>query len=315
MDRIELCRIFVRVVDCASFTRAADQLNIPRSTVSEAVRVLEQRLGTRLLHRTTRRVSPTQDGLLFHARCQQLIVDMDEAEQLFRQAPQALSGRLKVDVPGRIGRLIVAPALPEFLRRHPQVDIELGMTDRTIDLVEDGVDCALRVGPLEDSRLVGRSMGQLPLVNVASPDYLRRHGTPAHPSMLDAHWGVLYASPGSGRIEPWEWRENGELRTRSLHGRVTVNSAEAYIACCLAGLGLIQVPAYDVRRELEEGRLVEVMPGHRADPLPMTLLYPHRRHLSRRLQVFIDWLQALLQRETASPPAGARKTRHMAPRT
>lgn len=150
MDRIELYRVFVRVVDCAGFTRAADQLKLPRSTVSEAVRTLEQRLGTRLLHRTTRQVTPTQDGLLFHARCQQLIADADEAEQLFRQSPQRLSGRLKVDVPGRIGRLIIAPALPGFLQAHPQIDVELGMTDRSIDLVEDGVDCALRVGPLQD---------------------------------------------------------------------------------------------------------------------------------------------------------------------
>ncbi|MCD9088535.1 LysR family transcriptional regulator [Stenotrophomonas sp. SY1] len=294
MDRIELCRVFVRVVDCAGFTRAADQLNLPRSTVSEAVRTLEQRLGTRLLHRTTRQVTPTQDGLLFHARCQQLIADMDEAEQLFRQSPQALSGRLKIDVPGRIGRLILAPALPAFLQAHPQIDVELGMTDRSIDLVEDGVDCALRVGPLQDSRLVARGMGQLPLINVASAGYLAAHGVPVHPHDLDAHWSVLYASPGNGRVEPWEWRENGTLHTRQLHGRVTVNSAEAYIACCIAGMGLIQIPAYDVQRELADGTLVEVMPNHRADPMPMHLLFPHRRHPSQRLRVFVEWLQGVL---------------------
>lgn len=294
MDRIELCRIFVRVVDCAGFTRAADQLNLPRSTVSEAVRTLEQRLGTRLLHRTTRQVTPTQDGLLFHARCQQLIADMDEAEQLFRQSPHALSGRLRVDLPGRIGRLIVAPALPRFLDAHPGIDVELGMTDRTVDLVEDGVDCALRVGPLQDSRLVARGLGQLPLVNVASAGYLAAHGTPAHPRYLADHWGVRYASPGNGRVESWEWREEGVLHERPLRGRVTVNNAEAYIACCIAGMGLIQIPAYDVRRELADGTLVEVMPGHRADPLPMHLLYPHRRHPSQRLQVFVAWLQDVL---------------------
>lgn len=294
MDRIELYRIFVRVVDCAGFTRAADQLNLPRSTVSEAVRTLEQRLGTRLLHRTTRQVTPTQDGLLFHARCQQLIADTDEAEQLFRQAPQALSGRLKVDVPGRIGRLIVAPALPAFLQAHPQIEVELGITDRSIDLVEDGVDCALRVGPLQDSRLVARSLGQLPLLNVASAGYLATHGVPVHPRRLEQHWGVLYASPGSGRVEPWEWREHGALHTLPLRGRVTVNSAEAYIACCIAGMGLIQIPAYDVRDELADGRLVEVMPDHRADPMPMHLLFPHRRHPSQRLRVFVEWLQGVL---------------------
>lgn len=294
MDRIELYRVFVRVVDCAGFTRAADQLKLPRSTVSEAVRTLEQRLGTRLLHRTTRQVTPTQDGLLFHARCQQLIADADEAEQLFRQSPQRLSGRLKVDVPGRIGRLIIAPALPGFLQTHPQIDVELGMTDRSIDLVEDGVDCALRVGPLQDSRLVARGIGQLPLINVASPAYVERHGMPMHPSQLGMHWGVLYASPGNGRVEAWEWRENGILRSQPLAGRVTVNSAEAYIACCIAGLGMIQIPAYDVRAELAAGSLLEVMPGHRADPMPMHLLFPHRRHPSQRLRVFVDWLQQVL---------------------
>jgi len=294
MDRIELYRVFARVVDCAGFTRAADQLKLPRSTVSEAVRTLEQRLGTRLLHRTTRQVTPTQDGLLFHARCQQLIADADEAEQLFRQSPQNLSGRLKVDVPGRIGRLIIAPALPGFLQAHPQIDVELGMTDRSIDLVEDGVDCALRVGPLQDSRLVARGIGQLPLINVASPAYVERHGMPMHPSQLGMHWGVLYASPGNGRVEAWEWRENGILRSQPLAGRVTVNSAEAYIACCIAGLGMIQIPAYDVRAELAAGSLLEVMPGHRADPMPMHLLFPHRRHPSQRLRVFVDWLQQVL---------------------
>ena len=294
MDRIELYRVFVRVVDCAGFTRAANQLNLPRSTVSEAVRTLEQRLGTRLLHRTTRQVTPTQDGLLFHARCQQLIADADEAEQLFRQSPQALSGRIKVDVPGRIGRLIIAPALPTFLQAFPQIDVELGMTDRSIDLIEDGVDCALRVGPLQDSRLVARSMGQLPLINVASPAYVERHGLPTHPSQLGTHWGVLYASPGNGRVEAWEWRENGVLRSQPLAGRVTVNSAEAYIACCIAGLGMIQIPAYDVRAELAAGSLLEVMPAYRADPMPMHLLFPHRRHPSQRLRVFVDWLQQVL---------------------
>ena len=294
MDRIELYRVFVRVVDCAGFTRAADQLNLPRSTVSEAVRTLEQRLGTRLLHRTTRQVTPTQDGLLFHARCQQLIADVDEAEQLFRQSPLTLSGRIKVDVPGRIGRLIIAPALPGFLQAYPQIDIELGMTDRSVDLIEDGVDCALRVGPLQDSRLVARNMGQLPLINVASPAYVERHGLPTHPSQLGTHWGVLYASPGNGRVEAWEWRENGVLRSQPLAGRVTVNSAEAYIACCAAGLGMIQIPAYDVRAELAAGSLLEVMPVYRADPMPMHLLFPHRRHPSQRLRVFADWLQRVL---------------------
>jgi len=297
LDRIELFRIFARVVECSSFTRAADGLGVPRSSVSAAVLELEGRVGARLLHRTTRKVSPTQDGIAFYERCQRVVADVEDAENLFRQTAAQPSGRLRIDVPGRIGRLIIAPALPAFLDRYPQMDIDLGVTDRAVDLVEDSVDCVLRVGPLSDSALIARPIGRLPLVNVASPAYLARHGTPRVPDDLASHWAVKYASPSSGRVEDWEWMDNGALRTVPLRGRVCVNSAEAYIACCLAGLGLIQIPAYDVRLHLEAGEMVEVMPNHRAEPLPMTLLYPHRQHLSRRLQVFVDWLEALLRQQ------------------
>jgi len=297
VDRIDLFRIFSRVVECSSFTRAADTLGIPRSSVSAAVQELEGRVGARLLHRTTRKVSPTQDGLAFYDRCQRVIADVEDTENLFRQTAAQPSGRLRVDVPGRIGRLIVAPALPDFLDQYPQVDIDLGVTDRAVNLVGDSVDCVLRVGPLNDSGLIARSIGKLPLINVASPAYLERYGTPQTPSDLGAHHAVNYASPSSGRVEDWEWIEDGTLRTLPMRGRITVNSAEAYIACCLAGLGLIQIPAYDVRRHIEAGELVEVMRQHRAEPMPMTLLYPHRQHLSRRLQVFADWLEMLLKRQ------------------
>ena len=288
-------RIFARVVECSSFTKAADGLGLPRSSVSAAVSELEARVGARLLHRTTRKVAPTQDGSAFYERCLRLIADVEEAESLFRQSASSPSGVLKVDMPGRIGRLIVAPALPDFLDRHPEMEIHLGVTDRAVDLIEGAVDAALRVGPLDDSGLIARPIGALPFINVASPAYLARHGAPAHPGDLDGHLAVNYASPSTGRVEPWEWVEGGERRARPMPGRVTVNSAEAYIACCLAGLGLIQIPAYDVRAHVEAGELVEVMPGHRAEPAPMTLLYPHRRHLSRRLSVFADWLEALLR--------------------
>lgn len=297
MDRIDLFRTFARVVECASFTRAADTLGMPRSSVSAAVIELEARVGARLLHRTTRKVSPTQDGAAFYERCLRLIADVEETEGLFRQTAGQTSGKLRIDVPGRIGRLIIAPALPEFLDRHPQLDIELRVTDRTVNLVEESVDCVLRVGPLSDSGLIARKIGDLSLINVASPAYLAQHGTPSAPDDLGAHLAVNYASPSTGRVEDWEWVENGEVGMMPIRGRVTVNSAEAYIACCLAGLGLIQIPAYDVKRHIDAGELVEVMPDHRAEPMPMALLYSHRQHLSRRLQVFADWLEALLKRE------------------
>lgn len=300
MDRIDLFRIFTRVVESASFTRAADTLGLPRSSVSAAIATLEGRVGARLLHRTTRRVSPTQDGAAFYERCVRLIADVEAAESLFGENSAAPAGRLRVDVPGRIGRLILAPALPAFLEQYPGIDIDLGVTDRAVNLIEDSVDCVLRVGPLSDSGLIARPIGRLPLINVASAGYLARHGTPGTPSDLADHWAVNYASPSTGRVEPWEWVEDGIVQALPLRGRVTVNSAEAYIACCLSGLGLIQIPAYDVRAHLETGALVEVLPVYRAEPLPMTLLFPHRHHLSRRVQVFADWLEQLL-RQTVLP--------------
>jgi LysR family transcriptional regulator, regulator for bpeEF and oprC len=303
VDRIELFRVFARVVECANFTRAADTLGLPRSSVSAAIQELEGRMGARLLHRTTRSVSLTQDGAALYERCLRLIADMEETENLFRQHAVGPSGKLRVDVPGRIGRLVVAPALPAFLDAYPRIDVELGSTDRTVNFVEERIDCAVRVGTLNDSNMVARSIGSLPLINVASPAYLARHGTPGSPADLAAHWAVQYASPSSGRLAPWEWREGETTRTVAMPGRVTVNNAEAYIACCIAGLGLIQIPAYDVETHLRAGELVEVLPAHRAAPMPMNLLYQHRQHLSRRLQVFAEWLEALLRERLTTAPA------------
>lgn len=295
MDRIDLFATFARVVECASFTRAAATLGVPRSSVSTAIRLLEDRLGTRLLHRTTRHVSPTQDGLVFYERCLRLLAEVEEAEGLFREGDDKPVGKLRVDVPGRVGRLIVAPALPSFLERYPGIELELGVTDRAVNLVEDSVDCVLRVGELSDSSLIARHLGKLRLINVASPAYLARRGVPTRPADLPAHQVVRYVSPSTGAAEEWQWQDGGETRRLLLPGRVTVNSAEAYIACCLAGLGLIQIPAYDVVDHLAAGELVEVMPDHRAEAMPVALLYPHRQHRSPRLQAFAEWLEPLLR--------------------
>ncbi len=300
MDRIELFRIFARVVEGASFTRAADSLGMPRSSLSMAIRELEARMGTLLLHRTTRRVAPTQDGLMFYERCLRVIAEVEEVEGLFRETASGPSGLLRIDVPSRIGRLVISPALPGFLKSYPGIKISLGVTDRAVDLVRENIDCVVRVGPLSDSGLIGRSIGSLPLINVASPAYLAEKGVPAHPSELGDHRAVHYSSPSTGRVEDWEWTEGGAVKTRALEGNIIVNSAEAYIACCLAGLGLIQIPAYDVKDYLATGALVEVMPAYRAEPMAMTLLYPNRHHLPRRLEVFNEWITSLLKGELLS---------------
>lgn len=300
MDRIDALRAFVRVVDCESFTRAAETLRMPRSSVSTAIQGLEARLGTALLQRTTRRVALTPDGAAFHERCLRLLADYEEAETLFRGGSPA-QGRLRVSVPGRIGRLILAPAVPDFFARYPDLELDFGIEDRPVDLVEGGFDCAVRVGGVGDESLVARPIGDLVLVNCASPAYLARHGTPRDAADLPRHMAIGYASPSSGRVAEWEYVEAGGARRIALPRQVTVNSAETYIACCLAGLGLIQVPAYDVRPHLERGELVEVMPDMRAEPMPLAFVYPHRSRLSRRLRVFMDWAGGVFAESVLRP--------------
>ncbi len=295
MDSLEQFRIFIRVAENGSFIRTAETLNRPASTVSAAIRTLENRLGTRLFHRTTRNVSLTSDGETLYARSQQLLQDMEETENLFRQQDDRVTGRLRVDVPGRVGNRIIIPALPDFFARYPHIRVELGVTDRSVNLTEEGIDCAVRVGLLSDSGLVARLAGHLKLINVASAGYLQCYGEPIAPDQLQNHYVVGYASPTSGRRENWQWVEQGKLLTTEARAMLSVNNAEAWIAGCVAGLGMIQIPEYDVADLLASGRLCEVMPAYLPSPLPVNIIYPHRRHLSRPLQLFIDWLEPLLQ--------------------
>ncbi|MBN8480821.1 MAG: LysR family transcriptional regulator [Xanthomonadales bacterium] len=303
MDRLQAIEVFVRVVDAGSFTRAAESLRLPRSSVSTIVQRLEAHLGVRLLQRTTRRMQLTDEGAAYHAWCQRVLTDLDEGENLFRVDGRRARGRLRVDVPSRIARRTIAPALPSFFAAHPQIELELRSSDRAVDLVEEGVDLAIRVGELRDSRLAARPLGTLRMANLASPDYLARHGVPRGPDDLEGHFAVAYASPSNGRIDEWEYVEDGRVKMRPMRATVIVNNAETYIACCLAGLGLIQVPAYDAREHLREGSLVEVLAAWPAVAMPLSALYPHRRHLSPRVTVFLDWLVPLF--DAALEPARA----------
>lgn len=294
MDLLDQLRIFNRVAHSGGFTVAADQLGLPRPTVSLAVQQLEARLGVRLLNRTTRRVSLTQDGEALLERALALVSDAEELEHQFRPHRAPLSGRLRVDLPTRIARRLVAPALPSFFAQHPGLVVEIGSSDRMVDLVHEGIDCALRVGKLPPSSLVARPLGELRLINCASPAYLSQHGTPRSPADLPLHRAVNYASPTTGRIAPWEWLQDGALQTLSVPGMAVVNNAETYIACGLAGLGLIQIPAFDVQDHLAAGELIEVLQAWPGPPMPVQMVYPHRRHLSTRLQAFTAWLTDIL---------------------
>ena len=295
MDKLDQVRIFLQVAEMGSFIKAAHALDVPRATVSAAVQQLETGLGTRLLHRTTRQVQLTADGALLLERGRRLLAEADELDRLFRRRDRDVIGRLNVDVPSRIARRMVAPALPSLFRRYPKLQLSLGSTDRSIDLVQEGVDCAIRVGRLADSSLVVRPLGQFTLINCASPDYLRECGVPEHPDALaHGHWAIGYASPTTGRELGWEYCADGQRHVLTLPSRVIVNNAETYIASCIAGMGLIQIPRFDVEHLLDSGALVDVMPGHRAAPMDVSAVYPHRRHRSRRLNAFIEWFAELM---------------------
>jgi DNA-binding transcriptional LysR family regulator len=294
MNRLDSLQMFVRVAELSSFTQAADSLGLPKARVSTAVQQLEGLLGTRLLHRTTRRVQMTQDGQAFYERCKDVLADMDELQAMFQQGVQALRGRLRVDMPVLISRDQVIPRLPEFLADHPQLEIELSSTDRRVDVVREGFDCVLRVGSLVDSGLVARPLGALRQINCASPAYLKQHGTPTTLADLAGHRLVHYVPTLGAKSVGWEYEHEGRNRTLAMGGVLTVNSTEAYQAACLAGLGLVQLPAAGVKSRLASGQLVEVMPQYRAPSLPVSLLYANRRNLPKRVQVFMAWLAQIL---------------------
>ena len=297
MSPLDAMQIFVRVAEMASFTRAADSLGVPKASVSLAVQQLESRVGARLLQRTTRRVQLTPDGQAFLARCLDLLADMDELDQMFRDDETGVHGRLRVDLPLAVARDLVMPRLPDFLAQHPGVALELGSTDRRVDLVGEGFDCVLRVGPLVDSSLVARHLGYFRQGNCASPAYLERHGVPVSPEALAGHRIVHYSSTLGDKPAGFEYIDpvSGELRVQRLPASLVVNNSDAYRAACLAGLGIIQAPVHGMQPLLESGELVEILPEYRAPALPVTLLYGNRRHLAKRVRLFMNWLAEVLQ--------------------
>lgn len=290
MDRLQTMEIFVRVAEAGSFSRAAEQIHLPRSTVSAAVQALEARLRTRLINRTTRKMQLTADGLAYLEWCRGLLADIQDTEQRLRLQESRPRGLLRVDVPGRIAQQIIAPALPQFLARYPQIEIELGAKDRAVDLISEGVDCAIRVGAVRDDSLVARPLALLRQGSFASPAYLARHGVPQRPEDLPQHHVVHYLGGGS---PGFDYRQDDQDHSLPMRARVSVDCAQTYIACCQAGLGLIQIPAYDAREHVRRGELVEVLPDFAPAPLPICALYPQRRYNARRVVAFIDWVQEL----------------------
>jgi DNA-binding transcriptional LysR family regulator len=290
MDVARAMQVFSQVATLGSFSRAAERLALPAATVTHIVQELERELGVRLLHRTTRKVTLTDDGALYLERCTRLLADIDDAQSLFSGARTRPRGVVRVDLPERLARLSIIPALPDFFARYPDIQIRMAASDRFVDLVGEGVDCAVRVGPLADSSLVARRIGEMAQVNCAAPAYIARHGMPLTPADLPGHVAVNYFSTRAGRELPWEWVERGETRRVKMQSAMSVSSSDAYLAACLAGLGMVQVPRHGVEALLADGRLVEVLPAYRPAPLPVSVVYARNRQLSARVRVFVDWI-------------------------
>lgn len=292
MDRIRQMEVFVQVVDSGSFTRAAEVLGLPRSTLSTVLQALENRLGAQLLHRTTRRLRPTNDGLRFLATARALIEAMDEAETLFADTPAEVTGHLRIDMPSRLARTTVIPALPAFLSRHPGLSLDLSATDRRVDLLSEGVDGVVRMAVLEDSELICRVLGLVPQVTVASAEYVARHGLPRGPDDLGGHVLVNFAQQMPARSAELDLKGGATI---TLPSRFCVDNAESYAAAALAGLGIIQAPRHSLQADIDAGRLIELLPDHEPEPVPVSFLYPSRRNLAPRVRAFADWLEQVLR--------------------
>jgi DNA-binding transcriptional LysR family regulator len=289
MDRFEAMRLFVRIVERRSFTQAALDLGLPRSTATEAVQQLETRLGARLLQRTTRQVSPTLDGEAWHQKCLKLLADLEDAESAFRETTPR--GLLRVDVHGALARHFILPGLPDFLSRYPELKLHITEGDRLVDLVREGVDCVLRVGEPADSAMVARRVAMLTETTCAAPAYLEKHGVPATPDDLKTgHKMIGFVHSTTGHFFPLEFQVDGAVRQMTLPADISVASADTNLAMALLGLGIIQVPRYRLQPHLDDGTLVEILPDHPPTPTPVSLLYPRSRQLSPRVRVFIEWV-------------------------
>ncbi len=296
MDRMAELELFVRIVDRGSFSAAAADLGISRPVATAAIKALEQRLGIRLLQRSTRHVQPTVEGEAYYRRCVAILADIEDAD---RGASGAVAGLLRVDVAGGLARAMLLPALPAFLARHPALIVHLGEGERFVDLVREGVDCVVRAGMLADSDMVVRRLGVMEEITCASPRYLAEHGIPASPDRLEGHRMIGFVSSRTDRPLPLEFTVDGKTLEVTLPARILTNTAATSNAAARLGLGLVQAPRFGFKEDLASGALVEVLADWPPASTPISVLYPTNRQLSPRVRVFVDWLI-----ETIAPQLG-----------
>lgn len=295
MDKLQAMQVFTKVVEMNSFTRAADALSIPRASATTIIKNLEAHLQARLMHRTTRRLNLTPEGAGYYERCVRVLADIDEIEDSLANVVKGPRGKLRVDMPGSLGRLVVMPRIEEFRERHPHVELMLGFGDRHVDLIQEGVDCALRVGNLDDSTLVARRLGALSTVTAASPAYLARYGEPQSLEELEQHIAVHYFSSRTGRTIEMNFDVNGESTDMKMNGSLAVNDADAYVMCGVNGAGIVQAPLFMLAPHLESGELKEILTPWKVRSMPLSAVYPHNRHLAPKVRVFVEWVAEIFE--------------------
>lgn len=293
-DRLEAMRAFCRIVELGSFTRAADALGLAKTTVSGQVVALETQLGVKLLHRTTRRVSPTTDGSAYYERARAVLDDLDELETTVSQNRGLARGRVRVEMPTPVGRFLVIPALPGFVANYPQVRLDVGCSERVVDLVQEGVDCAIRGGPVHDPDLVCKPIGRMRFTVCASASYMADKAPLSHPRDLAALRYLAFVYPASGRQKVNVLQRGEERFVIEQEPAMRFNSGGAYVAAAEAGLGFVTVPSAEAQQPLAEGRLVELLPEWQLESMPISLVYPYSRHLSARVRAFVDWAAELM---------------------
>ena len=301
LDRIKAMEVFTCVVELGSFTKAAEALRLPKARVTTLVQQLEAHLGVRLLARTTRRLHLTDDGAAYQQRALALLQELGDLEGSVTRSVKAPEGRLRVDVPAAAARHLIAPALPEFFRLYPRMALELGSSDRPVDLIAEGVDCVIRGGQVHDESLAARPLGSLRVITCAAPSYLKSMGTPRSLQDLDQHMFVNYFSAKTGHIFPFDFAQGGAVQEIHRPHWVAANDADTYVAAGVAGMGLMQTPLNSgALSHLQAGRLVQVLPEWTAAALPLVILYPRNRHLSAKVRAFADWAASLYEREPAA---------------
>lgn len=290
MHNIQQVLAFASAARHASFAKAARELALSPSAVAKSVSRFEAQLGVKLFHRTTRHVSLTPDGQEIVARCQRILDEVETLKSTVGTARAAPSGKLSISAPLTYGKLVVLPMLTDLLAQHPQLTIDARLTDQVEDLVLEGLDAAIRIGPLEDSRLVARPFAQQMLTVCASPAYLKRQKKPRHPADLEHHDCLLFRLPASGRDRPWEFLVDGKPVKLHPASRLRLSDGEALVEAAASGLGLVQAPQYMMAEALREGRLIECLKDYRPEPLPISVVYPGNRMLPPRVRAFIDVL-------------------------